>query len=469
MSAPASVATSANSEDQYRQVQWALRPRVMGEYLKEVFASHGADTASKGGAGCRILDVKYLPGSSCIILYQLGDQMVIGALNWDEDHRESFGETPLIAPLGMRVYRAEDDPALPGLLTALDPERMARVLTEALPECRAGAARVLRCRVMLVRYRPGKRCTVRFEVWLRHTATGAISSRMLFGKLYHSASKAVSVYEAMGRLFDSAPARGGQLTLARPAAFLPDLQLVLQEPVGGMPLDLLLAGRARDGSTGDQRASNGVVRAGAALAALHTARVSAKHDRSVAAELARFEQRAAKVATVNTDLGAQLSGLTAALRGSSKYLQEWGSELSFIHGDCKPSQFLIGPAHVALLDFDHCGMADPASDVGMFLASLRQFSIRQTLKSHGNPRWPVPGSAPVSWLETLEQQFLEEYCAASACHDKFRLRAVWYEAVALLRKAVRAFARSPYSPLPSALVTEAWQCLRMVSSADATP
>ena len=38
-------------------------------------------------------------------------------------------------------------------------------------------------------------------------------------------------------------------------------------------------------------------------------------------------------------------------------------------------------------------------------------------------------------------------------------RARWYEAAALARKAQRAFARCPRSPLPSALVAAAWRPL----------
>jgi aminoglycoside phosphotransferase (APT) family kinase protein len=426
----------------------------MGEYLKEVIDPNGADNVSKGGAACHILDMKYVPGSACTILYQLGQHMVIGTLNWEEGHEQSSGPTQLIAPLAMHVYRSEEDPALPGLVTALDPQLMARVLTETLPPCDAGAARVLRCRVTPLRYRPGKRCTVHLEVWLRNTETGVITRQMWFGKLYHSLTKAASVYEAMQALFDSAPARDGRVRLARPAAFVPELQLVLQEQIEGTPLDLLLGGNERTGTVGDLRGRNGVVHAAAALAALHTAGLSATRERFIVAELARFDQRAAQVATVNADLGARMAALAVALRASSEYLAAWGSETCFIHGDCKPSQFLIGPTHVGLLDFDHCGMADPASDVGTFLASLRQLNIRQALKSQRNPGVPVTGSAPASWLRELEQQFLEVYCATSGRRPEYRLRATWYEAVALLRKAVRAFARSPYSPLPSALVME---------------
>ena len=454
MSALALKTASAKVDEQHRQVQCALRPRAMGAYLKEFLDSYGANSAPPGDATCRILDVKYVPGTACTILYEFGQGMVIGTLNWEEGYKQSSGPTQLIAPLEMQVYRFEEDPALPGLVTALDPQRMARVLTETLPECDSGAARVLRCRVMPLRYRPGKRCTVHLEVWLRNTETGVITRRMMFGKLYHSVAKAASVYEAMQVLFDSAPARDGRVRLARPAAWVPDLQLVLQEQIEGTPLDLLLSGTERAGTTGDLRGWNGVIHAAAALAALHTAGLKATRERSIVAELARFEQRAAQVATVNTSLGARMAALAAALRASSEHLTAWGAETCFIHGDCKPSQFMIGLTHVGLLDFDHCGMADPASDVGTFLASLRQLNIRQALKSQRNPGVPVTGSPPASWLRALEQQFLDAYCATSGRRPEYRLRATWYEAVALLRKAVRAFARSPYSPLPSALVME---------------
>jgi hypothetical protein len=43
---------------------------------------------------------------------------------------------------------------------------------------------------------------------------------------------------------------------------------------------------------------------------------------------------------------------------------------------------------------------------------------------------------------------------------EFRRRAAWYEAVALLRKALRSFGRSPFSPLPALLIAEAWDCLK---------
>ena len=73
---------------------------------------------------------------------------------------------PLRRP-AMHLHAFEDDPALPGLRTVLDGEAMGGILGEVLPECTAGAARIVRCRVTPLRYRLGKRCTLRFDLRLR--------------------------------------------------------------------------------------------------------------------------------------------------------------------------------------------------------------------------------------------------------------------------------------------------------------
>jgi aminoglycoside phosphotransferase (APT) family kinase protein len=157
-----------------------------------------------------------------------------------------------------------------------------------------------------------------------------------------------------------------------------------------------------------------------------------------------------------------MNDLTVALFNWFEQLPSWNTEVGLVHGDCKPSQFLVGPEHVALLDFDHCGMADPASDVGTFLASLRQLGVRQWLKERKSPA----AAARSLWLQALEQGFLGEYCATNGRGPDFQWRATWYEAVALLRKALRSFARSPRSSLPSALVDEAWRCLALLPPTD---
>ena len=449
-----------SSAERYQQVTAALQPRTMAGYLQGALGLPPATASRSGRTACNILDVKYEPDEYCVILYQLAGQMVIGALRWGEE-RATPGPGQVIGPLGMQIYLFPDDPALPGLPGALQPQAMASALAAALPPDQTGAARVLRCRVTLLRYRIGKRATVRFDLLLRATPEGGIVRRTFFGKVYHKPSKAAAVYQEMRLLADVAPVREGQINVARAAAFLPDIPMVLQEPVAGTPLDLLL-----QGSGGNQQAENGIARAARALAALHTIRLPNERERPIAAEVKRFGRRAALIESVDGDLGARLGRLATALTTWLPSLSVWGATISLVHGDCKPSQFLIDGNQVALLDFDHCGIADPASDVGTFLASLRQTSLMQILKAPGAPGQTAGAAVRSSRMHVLEQRFLDEYCAARTLDPGFRLRATWYEAAALLRKALRAFARSPRSPVPAALSEEAWRRLAALPPAD---
>jgi aminoglycoside phosphotransferase (APT) family kinase protein len=461
-------------------VELALHPRIMQQYLTS--SDTAQQVTSSVAAPCHILDAKYDPGAGCSILYQLGERMVIGELQWNETARS---KGPGIRGQGtvaqMEIYPFERDPALPGLTTVLDGQRMAAILNATLPECTAGKASVVRCHANPLRYRLGKRCTLRFDLWLRDGQSGALTKRTLYGKLYHSAHKAQAVYEEMQMLAAALPMQ--KVALAQAVAFAPELPMVFQAPVAGMPLDILLSQPKRTAIAYDQRVQAGIRGAAAALAALHQVEMGSNRLRPVAAELERFKRRSAQIMDVAPRIGADLDKLAQALPAWLDQLPAWGAETCLVHGDCKPSQFFMTPGSqderganaieyrvsssgdsptlntqystldtaVALLDFDHCGMADPAADVGNFLATLRQLGIRQALKQ----RQPH-----TQRLAALEELFLTEYLAARPCHANFRLRATWYQAVALLRKALRSFARSPRSPLPALLVEEAWRCLQ---------
>jgi hypothetical protein len=440
---------TTSSADQHRQVQIAQNTQVIGAYLAELFGMRA------GATECRVLDMKYEVGEYCTLLYQLGERMVIGAFHWGHAESELPATARLIEPLGMQVYSFEQDPALPGLATALDPERMRQALFEALPEFREGNSIPLRVRARPLRYRPGKRCTMRFDIWTRDSRTGAYARQTLYGKAYHKRDKAASVFAEMGMLAESDAVRAGRVVLAPALAFMSDLQIVVQAPVEGVPLELYLEGLQSDVTAGDSRGWDGVIRSAGALAAVHTSGLTTDRERPIAAEVKRFGKRASQAAAVDPAIGGRMAELAAALPQWLDKLPEWGERITLVHGDCKHSQCMLSSDGVAILEWDHCGMADPATDIGTYLATLRQMGIHQALKARGS----AASAARTRWLRALEDEFLEAYVAASGFGDSFRPRARWYEAVAMMRKALRAFARAPRSPMPLAQVEEGWRIL----------
>ena len=364
---------------------------------------------------CHVLDAKYEPGVRAVILYSLGDRLVRGDL--------------LPLPDGIRISPFPHDPDLPSLPHLLDPAAVGPLL-----------GRTERTRVDLLRYRPGKRATVR--------VTSGGSS--VVAKAYHDSAKAAAVAVESVALADAVTG-ATTVRFAPTVAHLDDLGWVVQTPVSGVPLDAFV-GNTR---LAPQESTGAVQLAARAIAEVHASSPVLHRERSVDKELHRFGLRAGRIATVDPRLGDQAERLATRLVDVQRQLPP--AVYGPVHGDCKPSQFLLAGPVVHLLDLDHCGLSDQAADVGTFMATLRQYAIRHTLA--GRP------DTLTRRLPALAEDFLTAYLDATGDASR-RSRIRWHEAVALERKALRSFARAPRSPVAAALIHEADRCLdRLTESA----
>lgn len=423
-----------------------LQPGRVAEAL-DAHAMSGrlrAALGEPGRRGAHVLDAKYEPGLRCTVLYRVGDRLVRGDLLEEWEPARSApgcggGRRPVVAP-GLELSCFPDDPDLPMLTEVADPARLRTALQPALP----GHGRVAGCRASLLRYRPAKRATFAVTVRSRRGSTGADTAQYVL-KAYHDARKAAAV-AAEAALLGATVDPGALLRLAPVRAHLPHLAVVVQARVSGIPLEDVIR-------VPGPRAAEALGRAATALAALHRQPVISERRRVVAAELARFRTRAARVGSVDPAAGAVLDHLAVRLVASGTEGADGADGL--VHGDCKPSQFLLGgDGRVVLLDLDSCGRADPAGDVGTFLATLRQHTARQILAHRAT-------GDSVQARAALAEAFLTGYLDAAAPDDRERLRRRirWYEAVALERKALRTYARAPGSPLTRVLVDEGHRCL----------
>jgi aminoglycoside phosphotransferase (APT) family kinase protein len=383
-----------------------MRPRLRG-----VLGSGTAET-------CAVLDAKFEPGRDAVVLYRYGEHLVHGTVPAD----------PTAAPgAGVRLVCYPDDPALPGLPAVVDPAGLARTIEVGHLD---SDVTVLRARSELLRYRPGRRATFLVEADLRRA--GVTTVTRLVAKVYHDPGKAAAVAEEARVLRGGAPAEG--LVLAPVVAHAPHRAVVVQEHLPGRPLVVDL-GRSRPATQVDD-----LRRAARAVAALHRLSVPAGRRRPVEAELRRFVTRSTGIRDVDHATGDRLLDLAHRLLA----LPRPGHQISLVHGDCKPSQFLVQEQAVALLDLDHCGLADPAYDVGNLLATLRQHAVQRT-------------PAALETALRLGDEFAEAYLQAAPQTRPAELwaRIDFYAAVALTRKALRAFAKAPRSSVPLRFVDEA--------------
>ena len=265
-----------------------------------------------------------------------------------------------------------------------------------------------------LKYRPGKSHVLRYDPLDQGIET-------VFAKLYIAEDRArVFRREDAERCFrlasttaDWLEERRGPGRCLRPLAYVAEDAVVLYPRAEGAPLCDLV-----------QRRVGGLApwleRAGAALGSLHQMPVELigplgpPHD--FAAETRVIATKSDHIHSLLPQVGSAIQALLG--RACELHEQLPQEPPTFAHGDLKCEHIWIAPDRLTMMDFDTSRLADPALDVGYFLADW-QF-------------WNVTCHAG---LEKMQEDFLAGY--APGVPQERLMRARLYEAIELVRCAVR--------------------------------
>jgi aminoglycoside phosphotransferase (APT) family kinase protein len=355
-----------------------------------------------------IHDVDYHPSTRCRVTHELTLERP------DEELSRTFGVVN-VRPDGLDIRAFNEDPDLPWLAHATDPGEVGRELrAEGL------LATFQIARVVPVRYRAGSRCLLRLD-----TAAGSVYLKVL-----------ASDGERIALMAD---ALRGVPPLLQPLGYSSKLHaLVLPELPGSAELHRL----AFDASLPAAARLRLMRESGAALATLHAARCTSGLPRGIVDDA--------------HDLGASTAPLAHAapallprfLEGVRRLLDIGPEEGPFVasHGGFRTDQLLLVRGEPVIIDLDGLCWANPARDLGNFLAHLRWKAIREPHHARFIGA-AIPG-------------FLEGYEAVRDIPAE-RWRAC-YEAASLLKIAGRRFRKltvSEWSLVPR-LLDEAEALLR---------
>lgn len=364
----------------------------------------------------------------------------------------------LLEPLSMAVRVFPIDPELPAVGDATDPRRLIALLGARWPDVQEGHFTIRDCRVDVANYARWPRCTLRYT--LEGTAAGgAPSRRVVYGKVAADGSgeRTISVIAA---LRDRLAQRGdpNRVNIPRVLGFWPDLQLLLLEAIPGRPfISRLLKERLAGTETPHSSMPSleeAIAACGRIAAAIHTTKIGLGGRRALDDELGWSQRSIQALRRVSPDLGAQLQawhGQIAAYARQARPL-----ELGFSHGDFKETNLISDGAASGLVDFDTVCQAEPALDLGQFLA-------RQRLAILKYQRSDAP--LPAAETERLCAQFLDAYIAAAgyegADAERLLVRARVYEILMLLRLAVHSWQKLKVGRLAYAvtLLQERIACL----------
>lgn len=384
--------------------------------------------------------------------------------------------------LGMTLQCFPADDGLPSLAATLTPEPGSPLADALATACRSVTGEddvvVRSVRTVPVRYKPGTRCVIRYDV--RVALPGAVPTErelVFFAKVHRDAADAASACHVAEGLWNaSAPAPGAaRRFIPRPLALVEELNLALGEAAGGAENRVWASGTAvlrppkRLGPPGCVLGAveEALVATGTALASWHASDVRAGlsqrrcGDRYATKIMGWTSVLAGQSPTLADELARVGDSLAEELRAAAV------KRAVLVHGAFKPSQLVFcGTGYPVVTDFDGACLGDPALDVGCFLAYLRPAEL-----------WRGRGGAR-EWFALARRTFLDGYLHAMRAHGASRARLRGIEHRASLFEAAHLFkissrrARRLSSPRPTevaAVLAEVKECLRRFEDAKGTP
>jgi len=286
-----------------------------------------------------------------------------------------FGEQGyqvFLPDLRVHLGSEDEDPGLPSLGVLTDPEASAQIIQRMLREGQYPQATVAGCIPNVVRYKPGSRCTILYDVEYDPPST-ALPNPVVAKT--HQGDKGAVAHDAMSALWNTDLAHSDVVLLAEPLGYLADERVLLQGPVPEDQTLKELARRAFEGMDPDLLAElrTELRRTARALAALHMS--GATYERAVA-----WTDELAETRDVLDRLTLTVPGLRAAGEPMLRRLEAFDIAVPAdpavsAHHDFRPAQVLLGPGAVAFIDFDGAAMAEPGLDLGRFCGKLRDIGV----------------------------------------------------------------------------------------------
>ncbi len=259
---------------------------------------------------------------------------------------------------GMRLQLWPFDPEFPQLVRLGNPS----YITEMFESLGITPDREQLPVITPIRYRPGERHVLRYEIGLHHAISG--KGQRLYAKLYSNAEAAARAFRIANRVVDWLASNRLVLQGNKPRAISSVDSIILYPHASGIPLSHQFH-RPRRWLAAQLQII------GQALFTLHNG------PETLQAELSEntFTNEAKVVKRASEHIQVLLPETYDKILEILDKAQERYSDLpqerpTFTHSDFKSDHILTTSQGLTLIDFDTCKLADPALDIGKFLADL---------------------------------------------------------------------------------------------------
>jgi phosphotransferase family enzyme len=343
-----------------------------------------------------------------------------------------------------------DDQALPALAWFRD-GRSARALLEQ--GIRTGSPhyrdlRIEACSAHVARYNRGSRCTILFRLRFPPGSPSGRWPETVVAKVHHG-RKGRSAYEGMRALWASELRDSPNVTIAEPLAHLPESSVLIQ---AGIPhertLEALLRHslRAPTPETADVLVSY-LVKTARGLAEFHACRARLSPAVTWEYELAEVRLLLLRLSAVFPGLTGTAAALLVRLEALARAHPP--DPLRPAHRSFRPAQVVLNKDAIGFIDFDGVCRAEPAMDVALFRATMRDIGLRALGDESPNLKAANREAGQVR-PEQLAQ--LDELCEAfSLAYEEIapvsRARIALWEALHLLTLVLHSWTKVRFDRL----------------------
>jgi hypothetical protein len=375
----------------------------------------------------------------------------------------------MVEELKMTLSAFPIDGLIPTLVDATDPNKIAGILNETLPEVLSGEFLIKEVRLLPAHYGRYKRCVLRYSVEGMQTSTQNPQNITVYGKVDADGlgGLTVPIISALREKLRE-PELLYRFRVPDSLGYFPDLQLLLMEALPGKPFfkELLKTwpGNSTERGTEPASASSEVtlekaVQTCALIAAtLHSSNIKLGRPTTLEAQVAKLQNSTDVLSHVFPELGAQvISWIDQTLAFAQGYP---AMPLCFSHGDFTYTQLIFDGQEGGLVDFDTMCQAEPAQDLGHYLAYQRLNIIKDQ-----DPNAPFAPEA----IERLCALFLDTYIEASKAwipnEGHLRGRVAIYELISLIRLTLHSWEKMKGSRLKQTipLLEERIECQKQIS------
>jgi hypothetical protein len=359
----------------------------------------------------------------------------------------------IIEQLNMTISVYPIDGLIPTLVDATNTSKVASLFSQTIPEVVAGNFSIQNVDQFLAHYGRYKRCVLRYTIDGVQTETQTPQQVTVYGKVDADGLGGATedIISALRERLNE-PQLPYKFRVPRSLGYFPDLQLLLMEALPGKPFfkPLLKAwiennNRKVAGVENlpheEEETLEKAIRTCALIAVtLHGSNIQLGPRTTLEIQVDKLLEGTEVLSQVLPELGAQVrSWIDQTVEFSQAYP---AMPTRFSHGDFTYTQLIFDGKEGGLVDFDTMCQAEPAQDLGHYLAYQRLNIIKDQ-----DPNSPFPPEV----IEHLCALFLDTYIDTARAwipdEELLRGRVAIYELISLIRLTLHSWEKMKGSRL----------------------